>query len=714
MAGHRRAVLWAAVGVAVAGVLWGSSLFSRLVAGGFEDPHSESARTAAAVAARLGDQNPDVVVLYSDPAAAVTDPVFRNAVTGRIATLRALPQVAGVLSYYDTGAPGLVSADRHATYAVVRLRALDDSGKRTDYDAIKRDLPAPGVSTEVGGAVATEADLDDQTKKDVTRGEMIAMPIVLALLVLVFGGLVAALLPLLVGALAVLGALSATRVIASVTDVSTFAVNSITLLGLGMAVDYSLLVVSRFRAELRAGLAPADAVARTVATAGRTVLVSGLTVLLSLASLLVFPQVFLHSMAYGGMAAVLVAMVSALTVLPAVLGLLGPRVNALRVPLPRRRGGRADQGTQTEGRAWARLAHGVMRHPLRYIGGVLVVLALLAAPLLHVRFGSVDERVLPAGDPARVAAQRIETDFHGAKPSPIQVLVDASTRQAAQGVQERISALPDVTGVGVAAQRGTATLLSVDYPGPFAGDRARAAVGEIRALRPDGARLLVGGDPAVTADEMASLGQRLPWMLAVMAAVTLVLLLAAFRSVILPVKAVVMNLVSLGASFGALVWGFQDGHLAGLLGFTTTGYLEPTVLILVLAVLFGLATDYEVFLLSAVREEWDATGDNRAAVAAGLQRTGRIITAAALLLILVAAGFGTGQIVITKLIGAGMVVAIAVDATLVRALLVPATMRLLGRFNWWAPGRLAPRRRPTVSEPGALDGPVASPARSAR
>ncbi|MGH3417092.1 MAG: MMPL family transporter, partial [Actinocrinis sp.] len=597
MAGRRRAVLLAALAVVVLGVVWGASLFSRLVAGGFEDPGSESARADTAISAQLGNQNPDVVLLYTNPAATVDDPAFRAAVTGRVDTLRAMPQVAGVTSYYD-GATGLASSDRHATYAVVHLRALDDSGKRADYDAIKDSLAAPGVQTQVGGAVAAEANLDDQTKKDVTKGEMIAMPIVLALLVLVFGGLVAALLPLLVGVLAVLGALSATRVIASFTDVSTFAVNSITLLGLGMAIDYSLLVVSRFRAELRTGAQPADAAARTVASAGRTVLVSGLTVMLSLASLLVFPQVFLHSMAYGGMAAVLVAMISALTVLPAVLAGLGERVNGLRIPMRRRgRAGSADvdsgQGVDGNG-AWARLAHGVMRHPVRYVAGVLVVLFVLAAPLMHVRFGSVDERTLPAADPARIVAQRIESEFHASKPSPIQVLVDTSDAAAVRSAQDRVRALPDVTGVNVTAQRGDATLLSVDYPGYFAGDPARAAVQEIRGLSVPGANLLVGGDPAGTVDEMASLGAGLPWMLAVMAAVTFVLLLLSFRSLVLPVKAVVMNLVSLGASFGVLVWIFQDGHLAGALGVSTTGYLEPTVLILVLAVLFGLATDYEV------------------------------------------------------------------------------------------------------------------------
>jgi uncharacterized membrane protein YdfJ with MMPL/SSD domain len=710
---HRRLAVVAALVLVAVGVGWGAGVFARLASGGFEDPGSESARAAKRIAGELGNQNPDVLALYSSRTATVDDPSFRNPVAATAGRLRTLPAVAGVTSYYDSGSPSLLSRDRHATYVVIRLRALDDSGKRAEYDAIRSELDAPGLTTQIGGTVAIGARVDEITKSDVARGEMVAMPIVLILLIFIFGGVVAAGMPLLIGVLAVLGALTATRAITLVTDVSTFAINSITLLGLGMAIDYSLLVINRFREELRAGNDTARAVERTVATAGRTVLVSGLLVTLSLASLLIFPQVFLRSMAWGGMAAVLIAMLSSVTVLPAVLAMLGPRINAWRVPTPwRRTRMSAVNDRPDEYGGWARLARSVMRRPVRYIAAVVLVLTTLALPLLHVRFGSVDERVLPPESDGRLVAARIATQFHGAAPAPIQALIEGASPTQTNDLLARVRALPDVTGAQMTAHQGRTWLISAGYDGAFAGQRARDAVREIRELdAPTGVQMLVTGDPAVTADGMSSLGARLPWMLTLMAAATLAVLLLAFGSVLLPIKAVLMNIVSIAASFGVLVWGFQDGHLAGLLGFTSTGHLEPTVLILILAVLFGLATDYEVFLLARVREQWDATADNTDAVATGVQRTGRIITAAALLLAVVTAGFASGQIVITKLIGVGMVVGIALDATLIRALLVPATMRLLGRWNWWAPGPLTSLyRRYGIHRPTE---PVPRPARAA-
>jgi RND superfamily putative drug exporter len=713
VAARRRLVVAAALLVAVIGAIWGTGVFGKLVTGGFEDPGSPSAYANAQIARTLGGQSPDVLALYSSPAAAVEAPAFRDGVEAEARRLRALPGVASVASTYD-GAPGLVSRDRHATYLVIRLKALDDSGKRAGYDAIRPNLIVPGLITQIGGSVAVDARIDAVTKSDVSRGEMIAMPLVLLLLVLIFGGVVAATMPVLTGILAIVGALTVMRAITLVTDVSTFAVNAITLLGLGMAIDYSLLMINRFREELRSGRPTDQAVARTLASAGRTVLVSGLLVVLSLGSLLIFPEVFLRSMALGGMAAVGVAMVSSLTVLPAALAMLGHRVNALQVRGLRLRQ-RSSSGTTgagvAEAGAWARLARSVMRRPARYVAAVLPILAVLALPLLHVRFGSVDERVLPPGDPARVVAARVATQFGGAAPSAVLVMLPDGTPAQAADARQRIEELPDVTGARISAHRGRATLISASYSGGFAGTHALDAVREIRAVAPaDGTRLLVGGDSATIQDEMTSLSGRLPWMLAIMALVTFGVLLLAFGSVLLPVKAVLTNIVSVAATFGALVWVFQDGHLAGLLGFTATGHLEPTVLILVLAVLFGLATDYEVFLLSRVREQWEATGDNTTAVAAGLQRTGRIITAAAALLIVVTAGFATGQIVVTKLIGVGMAAGIFLDATLIRALLVPATMRLLGRWNWWAPGPLGRLPRRMGLEPQAAAAPAQPPA----
>jgi trehalose monomycolate/heme transporter len=679
----RWAVIAAALVLAAIGATWGAGVFSALTGAGFDDPGSESSRAHARITAELGNQDLDLLVLYSSPSATVDDAAFRGPVTSTLERLRQRPEVAGLTSYYDSQAPGLVSTDRHATYAVVQLRADGEDSKSDAYDALKPVLRAPDVTTEVGGNVAFLNQANEQSIKDITRAEELSLPILLVLLVVIFGGVVAAVTPLLVGGLAILGAFIATRLLTSVTDVSVFAINIITLIGLGLAIDYSLFVVSRFREELAAGHDTAYAIERTMATAGRTVLVSGLTITLALASLLIFPQVFLRSMGLGGMAAVFVAMLASLTVLPALLAVLELRVNAWRIPRPWQRRG-------TDGGGWARLARSVMRRPIPYLVGVVAVLALLAAPFVNIQWGGFDERVLPAGASSRMVTERIATEFPGGTVAPVGVLVSGASAEETQRFTEQIARLPHVTGARITANRGESSLVSVTYPGEPTGDEPADVVRAIRDLpAPPGAEVLVGGRTAADIDLLHSLGTRLPWMALIMAAATLVLLFLAFGSVVLPVKAVLMNLVSVGASFGVVVWAFQDGHLAGLLDFTATGFIEPTNPILMLAVLFGLATDYEVFLLSRVREEWDATGDNTGAVAVGLQHTGRIITAAALLLIVVVAGFATGGIAFIKLIGIGMIVAIVVDATLVRALLVPATMRLLGRWNWWAPGPLA-------------------------
>ncbi|RKF27123.1 MMPL family transporter [Micromonospora globbae] len=686
----RWAVLAAAVLLAAVGATWGAGVFGQLTGGGFDDPASESSRAYARITDELGPQGADLIVLWSSDTATADQPAFRDPVTATVSRLRERPEVTSVTTWYDSGAPALLATDRRATYALVRLRGGDEDGKTVAFRALRPVLETPGVRTQIGGNVPFLEEANTRTTEDITRAELLSMPVLLVLLVVIFGGLVAASTPLLIGGLAILGGFIAVRVVNLFTDVSIFAINVITLIGLGMAVDYALFVVSRFREELAAGRTTADAVRRTMATAGRTVLVSGLTIALAMASLLIFPQSFLRSMGFGGMAAVLVAMLAALTVLPALLAVLGPRIDAVRVPVPwRRRTAGAGPAAVPEAGAWARIARSVMRRPVPYLVGVAVVLVLLATPFLRITFGGFDERVLPSGAEPRVVSERIAAEFPGGTVAPVEVLVSGASAEEVRPFADRIAGVPGVTGVDVAASRGESTLLTVAYPGEPTGEVAQDVVRALRDLPgPDGAEVLVGGRPGADRDLLDSLGSRLPWMALLMAAATFLLLFLAFGSVVLPVKAVLMNLLSIGASFGVVVWIFQDGHLADLLGFTPTGFIEPSNPILMLAVLFGLATDYEVFLLSRVREEWDRTGDNTASVAAGLQRTGRIITAAALLLIIVVAGFASGSMAYIKLIGVGMIVAIVVDATLVRALLVPATMRLLGRWNWWAPGPL--------------------------
>ena len=683
----RWAVLVAGILFALVGGLWGTGVIPALSAGGFETPDSDSDRAATRIVAELGRQDIDVVVLYSSPSSTVDDASFRDAVTGALTSVAGRAEVAKLVSYYDPNVPAavksiLVSNDRHATYSVITLTRFRS---QEQLNAIKGALVAPGLRTEIGGPAAINADVTNQVGSDIGRAEMYSMPILLILLIFVFRSVIAATTPLLVGGLAILGAFTVTRLITYATEVSIFAINMITLIGLGMAIDYALFVVSRFREELAAGRDVPDAVSRTMLTAGRTVAVSGLTVAIALSSLLLFPQVFLRSMGYGGMAAVLVAMLASLTVLPALLAILGPRVNALRVPLGRRKAADA-----AEGQTWARIAHAVMRRPVPVVVGTLLVLGLLASPFLHAQFGGIDERVLPAGTESRVVAERVKAEFPAGGSDPILVLVSGADPAGVQQLRTRISGLPRVTAAAVRAQRGGSTLIAVSYDGEPGGPEARVIVGEIRNLpAPAHGSFLVGGAAAASTDLLAVLADRLPWMALVAIGATFLLLFLAFGSVLLPVKAVFMNAVSIGASFGAVVWVFQEGHLAGVLGFTSTGYVEASQLVLMLAILFGLSTDYEVFLLSRVREEWDRTGDNTAAVAGGLARTGRIITSAALLLVIVIGGFATGGITFIKMIGVGMIVAITVDATIVRALLVPATMRLMGRVNWWAPGPLA-------------------------
>ncbi len=714
-------VLLAAVALVAAGATWGTGVFGVLTGGGFTDPDSESTIAQERILEEIGDRDFDLVVLYSHPDTAVTDPAFADAVGEVVEALKARPEVVQVLSWYETGAPNLVSHDQRATYLAVQLAPDDEDELLEAYRGVAPLLPADGLVTQVGGAVVLLEESNIQTEKDVVRAELLSFPVLLLLLVLVFRSLVAAAAPLVVGGLAILGAFLATRLLTMVTEVSIFAINVITVIGLGLAIDYALLIVNRFREELRAGHPVDEAVARTMATAGRSVFVSAVTTVLALASLLIFPQVFLRSMALGGMSAITVAMLGALTVLPALLAVLGPRIDAGRVRLPRllrRRGtARVDDPAAAVGEplpegsddgAWARVARAVMRRPWPVLVGATALLVLLASPAWRVELGGFDERVLPPGAESRTVSERIAQEFPGGVGEPIKVLISGADQPAAQEFADRVAALTEVTGVSLAAGQGTSWLLEVTYPGSPTGDAAWDAVRAVRDLPPPaGAEVLVGGRTAFDVDMVDSLAEGLPVMLVIMIAVIMLVLFLAFGSVVLPVKAVLMNLLSIGAAVGVVVWGFQDGHLADLLGFTSTGFIQPAMLVLLLAVLFGLSTDYEVFLLSRVREHWDHTGDNTAAVAHGLQRTGRIITAAALLLIVVVGGFAAGEMAYVKLLGVGMIVAVALDATVIRILLVPAVMRLLGRWNWWAPGPLS-----RVYRRFRLEGPEAADVRN--
>jgi trehalose monomycolate/heme transporter len=679
--------------VAFAGV-WGTGVFGAMTGGGFEDPDSDSSRAVEVAERELGRDSADVVVLYRSDDLTVDDPGYRAAVDD---SLRALPDglVDRTTTFWSSGAPSLVSTDRQSTFAVLQLTDGEDEAA---IEQIRDDLTAPGLETSIGGNAVINTDINGQVSADIARAESISLPILAVMLVIIFGSFAAASLPLAIGVTAILGAFTALRGFAMVTDVSIFAVNIVTIIGLGLAIDYGLFMVSRFREEIRRQPDVESALARTMATAGRTVAVSGITVAVSLAGLLIFPQVFLRSMGFGGMSAVLVAMLAALTLLPALLAMLGPKVDALSVRPWLRRVFRRPVGappTEDTG-AWYRIAHVVMRRPIVFTVATVTLLVVLALPFLRVEFGGIDERALPAGTESRVVAETIREDFPEDPSGPIEVVltlpdaVDSAAGGAA--LQQYVAAVADVPGVDAATvtgAAGTTARVGIAYDGDPVAEEARALVNEIRDVpAPAGGEVLVGGQSAVLTDLLESLGALLPWMALMVVTTTFVLLFLAFGSVVLPVKALIMNVLSIGASFGALVWIFQEGHLSGFLDFTPTGFVEATQPILVLAIIFGLSMDYEVFLMSRIREQYDLTGDNTAAVATGLQRTGGIITSAALLLLVVIGAFSLSGITFIKMIGVAMLIAVVVDATIVRILLVPATMRLLGRANWWAPGPL--------------------------
>jgi len=686
---RRRLILATAlIGVAFAAI-WGTGVFGKLQsAGGFDAPNTQSQRAASLAAKAFGRDAGDVVVLYSGASRTVRNPAFRSAVT---TTLAALPHsaVSSYTTYWSTGSPQFVSAGGRQTYAVLELAGGSDAVRIKSFDAIRSSLAAPGLTSLVGGQIPTEAAINQQVTSDIGRAEGVSMPVLLILLLVIFGSLAAASLPLAIGGIAILGSFTALRLLTLATPVSIYSVNITTILGLGLGIDYGLFMVTRFREELGRQDSVENALARTVATAGRTVAVSGVTVAVALASLMLFPETFLRSMGYGGVATVLVDMLAALTVMPALLAVLGPKVNALRV----RRSPRARRTDEASG-GWYRLASSVMRRPVAYVAVIVVVLLTLGSPFLHVSWGGTDARVLSASSPERVVTQALDKDFPGNVTSPIESVVQFAgpvAGSAARGARlaayvSRVDQVRGVAGAQVTGVRGDIARVDLRYgPDPMSA-AARGIVTQVRDVAaPPGARAYVGGQTAQLVDELGSLSRTLPWMALVVAIATFVLLFLAFGSVVLPVKAIVMNVASLSATFGVVVWIFQQGHLSGLLGFTPTGTIDPTMPILMLAIIFGLSMDYEVFLLSRIRERYDVTGDNTAAVAGGLQRTGGVITSAALLLVIVIGAFSASGITFIKLMGVGMIVALIVDATIVRVLLVPATMRLLGRANWWAP-----------------------------
>ncbi|MFE1379276.1 MMPL family transporter [Streptomyces sp. NPDC058740] len=728
----RLSLLLALVITALA-VLAGSGVGDRMGSGGWEDPDAESTYALEVLEREFPASQPNLLLLVDVSGAggtggtgaaggaspAVDSPAVATEARKLAERLDAEPGVGGVGSYWSTGSPALRSADGRQAVIAARI----DGDEKAAGAVLERIAPAfrgthGPVEVSVGGPLAVRHEMQTIIQEDLLKAEMIALPITLVLLVMVFGSAVAALLPLGIGIVAILGTNAVLRGITELTDVSVFAQNLTTALGLGLAIDYALFVVRRFREELAAGADTRTAVATTLRTAGRTVLFSALTVAVSLAAMLVFPQYFLRSFAYAGIAVVLLAAAAALILLPAALVLLGDRVNALdlRRLFRRRAGAGAGAGAveREAGAGWARTAGLVMRRAPLFAVATATGLVLLGLPFLGVRFGTADDRQLPATAESRVVQDRLRDAFPGNPGGGITVLAEgAATPGQYARYRERIEAVDGVARVDgpVTSPAGgnTHAYFTVVPEGETVGSDAQRVVGEVRAEKAPFTTSVTGA-AAVLVDSKDAIGERLPWAAAIIAVVTLILVFLLTGSLLIPLQAVVLNALSLTAMFGAVVWVFQEGHLSGLLGFTSTGDIETTLPVLMFCVAFGLSMDYGVFLLSRIKEEYDATGDHEHAVRFGLRRTGGLITAAAVILAVVMVAIGTSRVTNTKMLGLGVALAVLMDAMVVRSLLVPAVMKLTGRLTWWAPGPL--RRfhdRFGISEGGTPATPAPAP-----
>ena len=686
-----RLSLLAALVLTLLAVLAGSGVADRLGAGGWEDPDAESTYATKALEREFPDSQPNLLLLVDAGDASVDDPAVAAEAKRLTARLAAEKDITGVGSYWSASSPALRAEDGHEALIAARITGDEKQmGKTLDRVAPSLRGTHGPVKVEIGGIVAVRHEMQTIIQEDLTRAEMIALPITLLLLVMVFGSAIAALLPLGIGIVAILGTNAVLRGLTEFTDVSVFAMNLTTALGLGLAIDYALFIVRRFREELATGADPLPAIGTTLRTAGRTVLFSALTVAVSLAAMLLFPQYFLRSFAYAGMAVVLLAAAAALILLPAALILLGHRVNSLDLRRLFRRGAPKKTEAQDSGTAWARTATLVMRRAPFFALGTTAVLVLLGMPFLGVKFGTADDRQLPASAESHVVQQHLRDGFPGSPGGGLEVLAEGRATPAQYvSYKERIAALPEVLRVDGPLVKGDSAYFTVQPRGEAVDDGAQRLVGELRSTKaPFDTK--VTGTAAVLVDSKHAIGDRLPWAAIFITIVTLLLVFLLTGSVLIPIQAVLLNALSLTAMFGAVVWVFQDGHLSGLLGFTSPGSIETTLPVLMFCVAFGLSMDYGVFLLSRIKEEYDRTGDHEEAVRHGLQRTGGLITAAAVILAVVMVAIGTSRVTNTKMLGLGIALAVLMDAMIVRSLLVPAVMRLTGRATWWAP---APLRR---------------------
>ncbi|WP_330320094.1 MMPL family transporter [Streptomyces clavifer] len=685
-----RLSLLAALVITALAVFAGSGVADRMGSGGWEAPDAESTYTTRVLEREFPASQPNLLLLVDSGGASVDDPAVAAEAARLTERLAGERGITGVGSYWQTTSPALRSEDGHEAIVAARI----EGDEKTAGDTLDRIAPAyrgvhGPVEVSVGGPVAVRHEMQTIIQEDLLRAELIALPVTLVLLVMVFGSAIAALLPLGVGIVAILGTNAVLRGITELTDVSVFAQNLTTALGLGLAIDYALFIVRRFREELASGADTRAAIGTTLRTAGRTVLFSALTVAVSLAAMMVFPQYFLRSFAYAGIAVVLLAAAAALILLPAALMLLGPRVNSLdlRRLLRRRTDRKAPAGEPAEGsgRGWARFAVLVMRRAPVFAVVTTVGLILLGLPFLGVKFGTADDRQLPSTAESRVVQEHIRDAFPGSPGGGLEVLAEgAATPAQYSDFRARISALPGVQRVDGPVTGDGSAYFNVLSEGEAVGQEAQQLVRELRA-EPAPFDTSVTGAAAVLVDSKDAIADRLPWAVGIIVVVTLLLVFLLTGSVLIPVQAVVLNALSLTAMFGAVVWVFQDGHLSGLLSFTSTGDIETTLPVLMFCVAFGLSMDYGVFLISRIKEEYDRTGDHEHSVTFGLRHTGGLITAAAVILAVVMVAIGTSRVTNTKMLGLGIALAVLMDAMVVRSLLVPSVMKLMGRVTWWAP-----------------------------
>ncbi|MGP5578239.1 MMPL family transporter [Corynebacterium flavescens] len=672
---HRKLIPLVVIGIiALLFLGFGSRLGERMSQEGWEDPGAASTSAATIEHEVFGrDNSGDVIVLFSDP-----DEHFAAAQAYLAGLKEQYPdQIASVTSYFDSRNPNLINADRTTAFAAIGLKG-DAEQTLKDFRIIEDSLRATDIPVQVAGATAVADSLDEGMANDISRAEKAALPLVGLLLLVVFGSVVAAFMPLVVGGLSILGSLGILSILAGFLQVNVFAQAVVTLLGLGLAIDYGLFMVSRFREELDKGRSTQDAVAITTATAGQTVVFSAAMVAVALSGLFIFPQAFLKSVAYGSISAVGLAALLSVTVLPALFGMLGTNIDKWSVRKTSRRARRI-QDTW-----WYRLPQWAMRRAKLMTVAICGGLLLLTLPILGVTFGGINETYLPPTNETRTAQAEFNEQFPSFRTEPVKLVVENATNQQLVDVYMQVRDLDGLTepmAPTTATKDGT-TVLSAGIAEREDYTRIVHELEQVEA--PEGVNLYVGGTPAMEVESLDALFHKLPWMALYVVLATFLLMAVVFGSFILPIKAILMTLLTVGSTLGILTLMFVDGLGGGVLNFSPGPLMSP-ILVLIIAIIYGLSTDYEVFLVSRMVEARKRGASTDEAIASGTAHTGGIITAAALIMIVVAGAFGFSEIVMMKYIAFGMIFALLIDATIVRMLLVPAVMHLLREDNWWAP-----------------------------